>query len=223
MKVELSELQNCRTERDMDDKIEEILSKCSASDPPFLSDLVLGVHHGTQPLMIALAAREEEERDLPEEAIFRWNIKVLRDEWGNLPVPGEYIIRRIQLSLYKKEGVPYTGKELSYMKMTGEYEKRLIKKVPYKIDERGCISCGFRDAVYFLNTWGVHGRTGYPMTSKPEHSSDVVMCADRQKRHVHYWKYMEKDNDSYDELPLIDKDEEDKKPRRGRPALQSAK
>jgi hypothetical protein len=220
MRVDLSKLRQCNNEDEIDQVVTEILNKCSPKDPPLISELILGAAEGAQPLLIKLADLYENERDLDDEELarlrFRWKIQVLCDEWGNKPVPGEEIVIKMQKSLYK-HGKPIGGNVLSAAKMRGSYEDEYVKKIKYKIDEKGCVEVGYRDAVHLINNWGVHPQTGYAICRKEERSSGPVKTKDGGMLHVCYWRYREvplvdKNITTYDQLPKIEiKSEEPKR------------
>ncbi|MCP4604496.1 MAG: hypothetical protein GY847_28900 [Proteobacteria bacterium] len=225
MLVKSSDLLACRTDDELDLLIDNILSEATqGNDPPFLSDLIIGAAVGAQPLMSALGDREVQEMNLPDSERFRWKIQVLCDEWGNKPQPGEDVTRKVQKSLYKKPGKPYTGIEINRSKMDGSYERKFENNYKYLIDEKGCITCGFTAAVSLLNLYGVHAKTGYGMPhGKPQNTESLDRQAnqeigrlgrspDGQMRHVWYWRYKEIDLADYEALPFLEKSS---KPKRG--------
>lgn len=194
----------CRDEAEIDSQVDLIMAECQESEPPFLSDLLIGVNNGGQPILIALGDREKAEMELSDDERFRWKIQVLRDEWGNEPVPGEFVERVIQKNLYKKEGKPVPATDLSAAKVDGSYSRKYERRLRYEVDGKGCIVCGFSAAMYFLTVYGVHSVTGYALTTKPEHSTGVSKAPNGNQLHVWYWRYKEMDTKAYKVLAPVE-------------------
>lgn len=199
----MSEIVGCRDDDEIDNKVDLFMAECEGAEPPFLSDLRVGVSNGGQPVMIALGARELSELEMSDDDRFRWKIKVLRDVWGNMPSPGDFVERKVQQNLYKKEGIPVPSTEMSAAKVNGSFSKKYEKVYKYKVDAKGCISCGYTAAMYFLNNYGVHPVTGYAITTKPEFTTDVKVTPSGQKLHAWYWRYKEMDAEMYASLPDV--------------------
>jgi len=209
MKVNYSELNGCKTTSELSQKLDELMRSIKTDDPPFLSDCLVNLHQGGHHLLIELGEREKSEIGLPENQRLRWHIRVIRDQWGNPPNPGDKVERRIQKKLEKRYGnetVVVTGNELSASKADGSYEDKWVNKYYYEIDEKGCVLCGFSDAVYFLNNYGIHSVTKYSLTTKKEHSAEPVDAPNGDKLHVWYRRYEEADKEQYAKLPIIKTD-----------------
>ena len=180
-----------------DAMIQEILSELQEDDPPFLSHLL--VHYdenATVQVMEALASGHYS---------FEWKIKVLRDEWGNEVKPGENVTRPIPINRVKRDGDLVTPSVLSKARRDGSYA-RYEKNKPFQLDDRGCITCGFDDAVYFVNNWGYNKKTNSAVTKKPEYSYEPVDLRDPtkgMKKHIRYWRYAEMDEADYAKLPVL--------------------
>ena len=212
----INEVLGSRDEDEIDKKVDLILAECSKTEPPFLSDLIIGADNGGQPILMGLGAREANELEMSDTDRFRWRIQVLCDEWGNKPIQGEFVERVIQQNLYKKEGKPVPATDLSRAKRDGSYAAKYERRVRLEIDEKGCITCGFTSASILLNTLGVHAVTGYAMPhNKPEHSGDVLTTPNGDKLHAWYWRYKEMDSKMYDALPKIGKLDITEKTKRG--------
>lgn len=195
----------CRNQDEIDLKAAFIMDECAKSEPPFLSDLILNIDKGGQPIMIALGAREQKELQMQDKDRFRWKIKVLCDEWGNKPQPGTIVTRVVMKGLYKRDGIPTSSKGMSRAKVDGSYSSRFEDRYDYEVDDKGCIECGFTAAGYFLNVYGVHSVTGYSLTTKLEHSTGPSKAPDGKMLHVHYWRYKEMDAAMYEAEPKIKK------------------
>jgi hypothetical protein len=192
--------------KDVKDYIDACLADAH-ENPPYLSTIIAGFTNGGAPVLEALAERYEEDRNDVENQI-KWTLQVLCDEWGNPPVPGEKVIRKTLRPLQHSEGKPLTGIEINQMKMDGTYEKKYVKETPYKIDKKGCISCMFEDAVSLLNRFGVHGKSGVPISHhKKSHSAEPAKTPDGQMKHVHYHRYKEVDKEMYKAIPSLVKKE----------------
>ncbi len=187
--------------RDVKDYISKLLDP---QDPPYLSSCMAATTQGGVYVMQALEARYLGDRDMPPEGRIRWTLRVLSDEWGRPVVPGQTIIRKVQLPLEHGPGKPLTSEEINIDKMDGVYDKKWLRKIPYIVDEKGCITCEYQDAVYFLRSFGVHGKSGARMSMHVNSTSgDPVKTPDGQMCHVHYWRYKEVDADEYAALPVL--------------------
>lgn len=210
-KIKFSEIQTLTSDEGVKQWLKDTLSKFTPDDPPSLSDCIANYHVGAAPLVVHLAATDEEyaQRGLPR---FRWKIEVLCDEWGNKPKPGDVINRMHKRKYEHKPGQPIPGSELSAMKMDGRYEEELIYYTPFTVDDKGCIDCGFHDAMHFISLWGVHPGNNRSLTAKKPTSGSPVYDPynpDAAPKHVHYHRYKEADAKRYESLPSVKK--------RGRP------
>lgn len=171
-------------------KVQDILDEFSQYDPPSLSDIFVNLDFGGQAFLIGLEAQEKIE-GTPGGSPFMWRIKVLCDEWGKPVKPGDEIVRVIPINMYDHKGYPVGASRQNAAKMDGSYSKKFERRRVYKVDKDGCIKCSFSDAGYFLFNWGVHYKTGFGMSGKPELSQGPSDHPDGGKRHVHYWRYKE--------------------------------
>jgi len=207
-------IQDCKTLDEIEDEKDRFIGQCVRNgEVPFLSDLIVNISNGAQPLMEALGEREIREMNLPDDQRFRWQIQALRDEWGNVPQPGDSITRTVFKNLTRSDGRPRGSTELSRAKVDGSFEQKFQDHFRYELDEKGCATCGFTAAAYFLNVYGVHCVTGRGMTTKPELSSGPSKAPNGQMLHVHYWRYKEAPAHLYADLPTIPKTET---PKRGK-------
>lgn len=218
MRIELQKIREiARDSKDLHGYIDSIFERClSDGDVPLLSDMITEFNRGGVYIMEALAHKYAQDRDMPMELRFRWKILAMRDEWGNVPQPGDQVLRRIQKPLEYGPGKPVPAGELSLDIMNGVYDQKWNRYIPYTVDEKGCITCEFNDAVHFIRCWGVHpksGLAGPPLSlHSKEHSIDVVDAPDGKKYHVWYWRFKEMDKEDYANLPVI---KPNKEPKRG--------
>jgi hypothetical protein len=188
-----------------DDMIHDILSQCDPDDPPFLSAiLVHSQENGAFRVMEILATNQYP---------FQWKLKVLRDEWGAVPGTKEWekshggrlvVEREIPINRVKRDGDLVTPRVMSLAKKDGSYDQKYERRKQFKIDAKGCITCGYDDAVYFMNNWGYNQKTSSAVTKKPEYSyepRDIKDPTAGNKKHVRYWRYSEKDREDYEKLP----------------------
>lgn len=188
---------------DNDDRVEialEELNKFSPSDPPPLSDIYANLNNGGQAILIALEALDKQHNRVGGKP-FTWKIQVLRDEWGNVPQPGEVVNRVLPINRKNRKSHPVPGRVLNAARMDGSFAEKFEQRVEYVVDPKGCIECTFNDATYFLFNWGVHFRTGYGMCGKDQHSQEPVKSPNGQTLHVWYWRYTEVPADRYEKLP----------------------
>lgn len=207
MRVDLAEIRHIASNsRDLNNYIDTIFTRCRPDDPPYMSDLLIGYNQGGIHIMMALAERAETDSriDRPADQRFSWKLKVLKDEWGQPVYPGDKVYHSIYTSPNHGEGKPYTASEISIEKMNGQFERNWITKVPYTVDSKGCITCGFVAASYFLQKWGIHGISGAIISHhKVETSGDPQEAPKEGLKHVHYWRFKEIEKATYDKLDDI--------------------
>jgi len=193
MRVNLQRLVG-KTYAKQDDEIEQI-KKEAAHDPCFISDLL--VDHQTAGNL--LTALREDKREL-------YYLKVIRDEWGNDPHPGDKVRRKFKRSLKTKgpEPVPIPVQTLNTWKRAGVYDERRYYYTDYEVDKKGCIKVNAADAEYFLSNWGVHSDSGMPISYHPiPHSEDPAPCPAGGKLYVWYYRFEEVDASKYAQLEPI--------------------
>lgn len=181
----------------VDAMIRSILAECQEDDPPFLSALLVHAdENATVQIFEALSSSEYS---------FRWRILVLRDEWGNEVKPGSSVIRPIPINRIKRDGDLVTPRELSKARRDGSFARYEYLKA-FPVDARGCFTCDFDDAVYFIHNWGFNRKTKTAVTKKPEYSYEPVDLRDPakgMKKHIRYWRYAEMDKEDYAKLPVL--------------------
>lgn len=180
---------------------EQELANFTEDNPPCLSEIYTRLSEGGQTLLIALD--EQEKREMrPGGHPFKWKILVRRDEWGEIPMPGDVVVRRIPINRKDRDSRPVSPAEINMAKINGSYDERFIQQNEYPVDPKGCIECTFQDAGYFLFNWGVFHKTNRGMTTKPEISQEAVKMPNSDNmKHVWYWRYSEVDADEYAALP----------------------
>jgi len=193
-------LENVENEFDedrRDEKIRDILDNLDPDDPPFLSNLL--VHkdeNATLHVMEILASKQYP---------FVWRIQHLRDEWGNSMKPGEKVTRSIPINRQKRDGDLVTPREMSKARKDGSYGKKFERRKEFALDEKGCFTCEYDDAIYFLNNWGYNRKTKTAVTNKSEYSYEPADLRDPtkgQKKHIRYWRYAEMDRRDYADLQV---------------------
>lgn len=194
---------------DNDDRFEAALKECekfSADDPPPLSDVYTNMKNGGQAILIALDHLDKQNNRVGGKP-FTWRIEVLRDEWGNIPMPGEVVERVFPVNRKNRKHHPVPARDLNAAIVDGSFSDKYEDRRRYVVDPKGCIQCTFDDATYFLFNWGVHFRTKYGMCGKDEHSREPVKTPEGQTLHVWYWRYAEVPAHEYNKLPerVVDK------------------
>jgi hypothetical protein len=188
--------------------IDEIMREAQ-NDPIFISDL-LADHMAAEPILAELRTSKAK----------KYILHFFRDEWGNVPQPGDIIKRPHKKPLKTREGLPIMGKELRAWKRSGIYEQKRYDYEYHTVDERGCITVNADDTEYFLSHYGIHSISDMPLSFHTiEHSVDPAPVKDPktgkptgQKLHVWYHRCKEVDAEMYKELPILKKTE---KPKRG--------
>ena len=203
-KINWSEIRTCIDRQAFEQKMQEILASSMPDDPVLISDCLANMHGGGGTVIKYLSQKDNENllRNLPR---YQYTIEVLFDEWGNVPNPGDMVVRTHKQPLQYERGKPIPGSELSMMIRDGSYDENLLFHTEFIVDKKGCITCGLHDAIHFLNLWGIHCNTNKPLTSKKPTSTEPVLRGDGQRLHVHYHRYKEADKHRYSHLPKREK------------------
>ena len=209
--------------RDLNNYIDQELAKCAPDEPPMLTDLIISEQKGGLQVLEALEAYYKD-LHTPDELKFRWKLLVMRDEWGNVPQPGEKYILKLKKPYKHRDGKMATIGEINIDLATGLHDEKWIREVPYTVDKKGCITCTYDHAMIFLRNNGMHyktGKGGPPLSMhKDPHSPEPADCPDGSKKHKWYWLVKEVNKEDYGKLPdRIPSDE----PKRGvRPETKKA-
>lgn len=180
---------------------QETLAAMSPSNLPYLTDLYVNSEKGGEYFLVVISEMDQKARMVGRQPPM-WRLQVIRDEWGNVPSPGDVVERRIPINRKDRQGKPVLSSELNAAKMDGSYEERFEEVEQYVVDEKGCISVPFNTAGYWLTNNGIHGRTRKGICRRPEHSTEPVNAPNGQKLHVWYWRFAEMDNEMYAALPI---------------------
>jgi hypothetical protein len=192
------------TDRKLHEYINQELEKCAPDDPPMLSDLIIKDQDGGLQVLQALEAYYKD-LHMPDEQRFRWKLLIMRDDWGNVPNPGDEYILRIKKPYKHRDGKSVTIGELNIDKATGMHDEKWIREVPYIVDSKGCITCTYDHAMILLRRHGMYyktGKGGPPLSMhKIPHSPEVAKCPDGSHKHKWYWQVKEVDKETYDKMP----------------------
>lgn len=189
---ELEQLALLRSSDAIEQFIDSILERSADSDDPiYFSDLLVTARRSL-PLQNALFQDTEK----------KYILETIVDEWGNVPNPGEYIERVVERPL-KRNRKPIPGNQLSSWKRMGIYDKKMTDTHKFLVDEKGCIHVDAKEALYFLGVFGVHGKTGMPISyHKIPHSKEPVDVPGSDKKlHVHYYRFKEIEKHEWEKLP----------------------
>ena len=200
-KIDPNKYKEIRKQKEQRDFVRSLASSCSAGDPIQLSDLIANKTGWGGSALMYLGTMAQRRGDVA--ADMTWKIKVLRDEWGNKLGPGDVVVKRTPRPLIDELGASVKPQEMSVAMLDGSYEEKYIIKTKYEVDEKGCIECGFTDAVYFMHNYGLHEKTGRVLSTKEEHSREPVDAPNGQKLHCHYWRFQEVSKKDYEALPEI--------------------
>ena len=165
-----------------------VMDSAQNDDPVFISDLI-AYKEGmpAEPLL----------RHLREEPDEIYVLHCLRDEWGNVPQPGDEVKLKRMRDLVR-DGKPITSHQEQLWKMQGIYEQKMYRVKKFKVDDKGCIRCNYADAELFLRLWGVHSITKQRISQHTmEHSAEPADCPDGTKKHVWYWRFKEIEKTGY--------------------------
>lgn len=172
-----------------------------------LTDAIAHYKYGGTMVMETLAA----ERQTPART---WKIRVLKDEWGNVPKPGDVVTRRIQRQLRDRAGRKLRSTAVNDMKRRGTFDKQFVDEHKFVVDNKGCIDCTYEHAAHFLTVHGVHYESKAAMGGHREMSSAPCKAPDGSMLHIHYWRYEEAPPWVYETLPDIG-EQSDNRPKRG--------
>lgn len=181
------------------------LAQFEPRDPPYLSDIFVNLNDGGQAALVALEHHDRAQRMRSGGQPFIWTVQVRRDEWGNVPSPGDKVVRKVPINRKNLDYQPVRSSVLNSAMVDGSFSEKFEDIREFEVDSKGCISCMFDDAGYFLFNWGVHHKTNRGMCGKQEYSTEPVGAPNGNKLHVHYWRYSEVDADDYKKLPKRDK------------------
>jgi len=193
--------------QDPDERLDYIkaqLRLMDRDDPIYLSDVISKQKNVGGDILIALSEIAAEDRMSKTNEIL-WTIKVLRDEWGNVPQPGDTVEWVYPINRTTRDGRPLMAEDANVAMMDGSFSDKYEGKRVYRVDKKGCIRCPLEDAVNFLNTHGIHGKTGYALPhGKPEQSTEPCKAPNGDKLHIWYWRYSEQSKEMYEKLPVVE-------------------
>jgi len=184
--------------RTMDARLEALDQEIERVESVLLTDAITHDRYGGA-LVSETLANEPAFKDA------KWKIRVLKDEWGNPPKPGDLVVRKIQRNLVDRAGRKLRSNAVNAMKRQGSFEKKYIDKREFVVDDKGCIECGYGDAIWFLRVRGVHYKTGEGLGGFREHSSGPCKSPNGDLLHIHYWRYSEAPPWVYADLPDLEK------------------
>lgn len=168
--------------------VKDFLNKCTPDDPPLLSDLLAdkGSYGGV--VIREIGFQEQERMQFFPDDVYKFKIKVIRDEWGKELKPGDKVYHK---SMKPNKRLADNDMKANAKRM-GTYEKDFLNVRAFEIDKDGCITCRFESAVYFLNNYGIHALTDMPVTNKQELSRNASKDkSGKLTRHIWYWRYKE--------------------------------
>jgi hypothetical protein len=161
------------------------------------------ISHPDQCGNLVLVWLEDNERSFGTEPKQRFKIKVRCDAWGDKPNPGDIVERKIMKPLTDRSGNLLRNNVINDMRRRGTFEKQFIEVRKFEVDEKGCIDCGYNDAVFFLTEFGVHFETHAAICGRREVGGSPSKCPDGGMKHVRYWRYEEVPPNVYDKLPSL--------------------
>ena len=190
--------------RTVDARLSALDQEIERVEHVLLTDAITHMEYGGA-LVLETLAKEQVHKNI------RWKIRVVKDEWGNAPKPGDVVTRRIQRKLVDRAGRKLRSNAVNAMKRQGGFEKRYIDKREFVVDDKGCIDCGYEDAAWLLSTHGIHYKTNEGLGGHREHSTSPKEAPNGQMLHRHHWRYSEAPPWVYNELPTLDSTEPKKK------------
>lgn len=185
--------------------LDEIVKSYPLDDPPFLSDALAKIYSGGYYLIKKLGDLWENRK----ERHHRWKIRILCDEWGTPPKPGDIVRRWTSKNRRDNVGQLVRNVVRNASIAAGTEKEDFYNCTEFVVDEKGCIECEFDDAMYFLNVYGIHSRSKRalnPQYTKAKSREPVVDRNDGQSKYIHYHRHMEVDARQYAALPVLTAD-----------------
>jgi hypothetical protein len=140
-----------------------------------------------------------------------WRIKCLKDSWGDPVKPGDQVRWLVHRRNRDDLGLKLRSTDIKDMKRRGTAHK-LETHHTAVVDEKGCIELTYADAAMLLDNWGVHFRSGEPISGYREHSSAQKRHpVTGELKHRWNWRYMEIPPEMYEELPKLTEPEKPKR------------
>lgn len=199
-KINFSEITTAGSFGALQQKLDEIMSRCTPDDPIYLSDVLANVERGGQHILERLAERTKDDAYLPDNQRIRWHLEVIRDEFGDKPKPGDKVRLTYNRKPVDAADNPVPGWVMNAAKRDGTFEQRFQRHVEYVVDDAGCINVFFDDAVFQLINFGIHGKSGAPLCRPQMTTKNPVKRSDGSLKHVWYWRYREVDADEHKRL-----------------------
>lgn len=200
--------------KDRIELIKKQLAGLDKNDPVYLSDCLVRQNDLGTDVLCAVGELDSEAVNARQVG-YRWKLKVIRDEWGNVPMPGDIVEMVRPKNRKNRDHQPVSPDVINAAMADGSYATQYEIRRQYVVDEKGCIECIFEDAVDFLRDYGIHSVTGYALPhGKPEHSTEPCRAPDGSMLHVWYWRYKEVDAHQYSQLKKI-KVDDPAQPKRG--------
>jgi hypothetical protein len=161
-----------------------------------LSDALINRDHGGNYVLVYLdkeqldGVRDENGIVRPAE-IRTFKIKILFDEFGNPPKPGtehKWLFGRTKRDKFGWKISTRQAKEIIRKGNRVELETYHAAK----IDNNGCITVPYKDAVHLLDNWGIHYFSNEPISRMREFTRWTKKNPESgEMEHVHNWRYVE--------------------------------
>ena len=142
----------------------------------------------------------------------RYRVLVRKDKWGQPVKPGDLVEWRMGMRTRDFQGRKYTITRIKDMERRGEL-RTIETWHEATVDEHGCISIPFEDALHLLSTRGTFWRSGRPLSGYRETAKEATAIPGGGGRLQHFWLYAEVPEAEYQKLG----DATTERKRRGRP------
>lgn len=147
-----------------------------------VSDALVNRDRDSVIVLMALDAMDQEGR------VPKIKLKILRDAYGDPPVPGEIHEWKSQVKTRDVYGKKIDQAAVHAMMRRGEDEHIIYHSAV--IDADGCITVSYKDAAMLLSNHGFHWFSKMPISKMREHSREPV-ATEKGQRHIWNWRYME--------------------------------
>lgn len=201
------------TQKNLEGRLTALENEIKSAGYVCLTDAITNYSFGGQ---IMLERLMRDDKDLaPTGDNRKWKLFVMRDEWGNVPKPGDKVVREILRPFKDRAGRKLRSTAMNDMRRRGTFNRDLVIRREFTVDDKGCIECTYDDAAWFLQEHGVHFEdTGAAICGRREIAGGQCRAPDGNMRTVWYWRYWEAPPWVYDKLPSLN---QKKSAPRGRP------
>lgn len=205
-KFNYTEFKNIKNRKERSVYLAKEIDGVDPSNPLELSDALSQKNSSGAWVLQALGNKQQDMlRGGQYEGLTKWKLEVLSDEWGNTVGPGDVVVRKVPKYNTLKQLKAKDALDRNVSLMNGTYDEEYNDYRKFVVDKKGCIECTFDDAVYFLNTKGVHFFSGKSLAGESRDSVAPMTAPNGQELKKQNWLYREVTSEAYKNLKNRDK------------------